>query len=179
MYQTWIENMLIYAKHTVPHILSGGAFAHATRAHLITAGVLSALLIGNVHNIDFDLNVDNKNFASKFHEALNGKEELSKLDKIMDKILTKKIASDDLTMLHDPIISIQEKLKHHKENLHENKTAKLWLTYIEMVNIVCKITSRLQNITKFILRQFLSVYHILQQQDIINMSSQRTYTSNL
>ena len=89
--------------------------------------------------MDFNLNVDNKNFASKFHEALNGKEELSKLAKIMDKILAKKIASDDLTMLHDPIISIQEKLKHYKENLHENKTAKLWLTYIEMVNIVCKI----------------------------------------
>ena len=58
----------------------------------------------------------------------------------MDEILTKKIASDDLTMLHDHIISIQGKLEHYKENLNENKTAKLWLMYIEMINIVCKIT---------------------------------------
>ena len=58
----------------------------------------------------------------------------------MDESLTKKIASDDLAMLHDHIISIQEKLEHDKENLHENKNAKLWLTYTEMVNIVCKIT---------------------------------------
>ena len=49
------------------------------------------------------------------------------------------MASDDLTMLHDHIISIQEKLEHYEENLHENETAKFWLTYIEMANIVCKI----------------------------------------
>ena len=79
---------LIYAEHTVRHILSGKAFARATQAHLITPGVLSAFLIGNVHNINFNVNVDDKNFASKFHEALNGKEELSKLPKIMDEILT-------------------------------------------------------------------------------------------
>jgi len=35
---------IIYAEHTVPHILSGKAFSRATRAHLITAGVLSTLL---------------------------------------------------------------------------------------------------------------------------------------
>ena len=99
--------------------------------------MLSALRISNVHNIDFDLNVDDENLAAEFHEALNGKEELSKLARIMDEILTKKTALDDLTMLHDHI-SIQEKLEH-KENLHESKTAKLWLTYIEMVDIVCKI----------------------------------------
>ena len=90
---------LICAEHTVPHILSGKAFARGTGAQLITAGVLPSLLTGNVHNIDFDLNVDDENFAKKFHEALNGKVELSKLAKIMDEILTKKIALDDLTML--------------------------------------------------------------------------------
>ena len=90
---------LICAEHTVPHILSGKAFARGTGAQLITAGVLPSLLTGNVHNIDFDLNVDDENFAKKFHEALNGKVELSKFAKIMDEILTKKIALDDLTML--------------------------------------------------------------------------------
>ena len=72
--------------------------------------MLSALHIGNVRNNDFSLNVDAEYFAMKFHETLNGKEKLSKLAKIMDEILTKKIASDDLTMLHDHIINILEKL---------------------------------------------------------------------
>jgi len=76
----------------------------------------------------------------KFHEALNGNEELLTFARIMDAILTKKIASDDLTTLNDHITSIQEKLENYKENLNENETAKLWLMYIEMVNIVCKIT---------------------------------------
>ena len=142
---------LIYAEHIVPHILSGKAFACATQAHLITAGVLSVLLIGITHNIDFDLNVNDENFALKFNEALNGKEELSKLAQIMHEILTKKIASDGLAMLHDHIISIQEKLEHYKENLHENKTAKLWLTNTEMVNTVCKIT-KAQGVCNWLLR---------------------------
>ena len=131
---------LIYIEYTVPYILSGKVFAYVTRAHLIAAGVLPALLNGNVHNIDFDLNVNDENFATKLHETLNGKGDLSKLARIMDEILTKKIASDNLTMLHEHIISSQEKLEHYKENLGENKTAKLWLTCIELVNIVCKIT---------------------------------------
>ena len=122
--------------------------------------MLSALLIGNIHNIDFDLNVDNTYFAVKFHEALNGKEELSKLARIMDEILTKKIASDDLTVLNDHVISIQEKLEHYKENFHQSKTAKFWLTYIEMVNIPCKITKAREQVTGFfILKQVLSVHH--------------------
>ena len=128
---TGIQSLLelIYAEHTVPHILSGKAFARATRAHLITVGVLSALLIANLHNIDFDLNVDDDDFGTKFHEALNGHEELSRLARIMDEVLSKKIASNYLTVLHDHIISIQEKLEHYKENLNENKTAKLWLIF--------------------------------------------------
>ena len=52
---------LIYAERTVTHILSGKVFAHATRAHIITASALSALLISNVDKIDFDLNVDDGN----------------------------------------------------------------------------------------------------------------------
>ena len=99
---------LIYAEDTVPHILFGKA--RATQAHLITTGVLSALHIGNVCNNDFSLNVDAEYFAMKFHETLNVKEELSKLARVMDEVLTKKIASDDLTMLHDHIINILEKL---------------------------------------------------------------------
>ena len=52
---------LICAEHTVTHILSGNFFAHATRAHIITASVLSALLISNIDKIDFDLNADDGN----------------------------------------------------------------------------------------------------------------------
>ena len=72
--------------------------------------MLSALLISNVHKIDFDLNVSNGNLLQN-SEALNEKEKLSKLPGITDKILTKKIALDDLTMLHDHIIIIQEKIR--------------------------------------------------------------------
>ena len=80
LYHGWLWYLilreLICAERAVPHIFSGQAIARETQAHLISAGVLCALLIGKVHNIDFDLHVDKENFASKFHEALNGKEQL-------------------------------------------------------------------------------------------------------
>ena len=80
LYHGWLWYLilreLIYAERAVPHIFSGQATARETQAHLISTGVLSALLTGKVHNIDFDLHVEEENFASKFHEALNGKEEL-------------------------------------------------------------------------------------------------------
>ena len=49
----------IYAKHTAANILSGKTFARATRVHVIT-DLLSALLIRNIFNIGFDLNVDDE-----------------------------------------------------------------------------------------------------------------------
>ena len=54
---------LIYAERAVPHIFSGQATAREPQAHLISAGVLSALLTGKVHNIDFDLHVEEENFV--------------------------------------------------------------------------------------------------------------------
>ena len=80
----------IYIKHTVPHILLSKAFARATRAHLIIAGVLSALLIANLCNNDFNLNVNSRNFASKFHKALNTSDKLASSASKMDYILIKK-----------------------------------------------------------------------------------------
>lgn len=49
----------IYAKHTAANILSGKTFARAIRLHVITYS-LSALLIRNIFNIGFDLNVDDE-----------------------------------------------------------------------------------------------------------------------
>ena len=49
---------LIYAKQTVPHILSGKAFARATRARRITTGVLNAILATNAHEIDVNFDIE-------------------------------------------------------------------------------------------------------------------------
>lgn len=92
-----------------------------------------------------------RNFATKFHEALNEKEELPKLVRTMN--------ANDLTVLHDHIISIQEQLEHYKEDLHENKTAKLLLIGTEMINIVCKTTKA--KTTDYWLLQFESISECL------------------
>ena len=99
-----------------------------------------AIYFTNVLNIDIDLNVDDEDFASEFHEALNGNDEFSSLANMMDDILSEKIASDDLTLLHDYIIKVSGKLEHFKDNLNENKTAKLWLMILIISMYICKFT---------------------------------------
>lgn len=59
-----------YDEHTVPHVLSDKAFPGAARAHQITSCLLFSLLNSKVHNIDFNLTVNDENFATKFHEPL-------------------------------------------------------------------------------------------------------------
>ena len=56
---------LIYAERTVPHILSGKAFARATRAHMITTGVLNAILTTNAYEIDVNFDIENDNYNFK------------------------------------------------------------------------------------------------------------------
>lgn len=107
--------------------------ARATRAHLITACVISALFIANLHNIDFDLNVDCEDFVSKFYEALNGNNYLSYFANIMDYILI-------IQQCYGHVNNIHGKLEYFKDNLNKNKAAKHWLMYIETINILCKFT---------------------------------------
>ena len=62
-------------------------------------------------------------------------------------------------MLQDHIISIQEQLEHYKEDIHENKTAKLLLIGTEMINIVCKTTKA--KTTDYWLLQFEAISECL------------------
>ena len=49
---------LIYAEHTVPHILFGKGFSRATRGHLISTGVLSALITSIIYNCNMDTDTE-------------------------------------------------------------------------------------------------------------------------
>ena len=46
--QTIME--IVYADHTVPHVLSGKAISRATRGHLLIYGVLYGIIVSNIYN---------------------------------------------------------------------------------------------------------------------------------
>ena len=81
---------LIYAEHTVPHMLSGKAYSRATRGHLITAGALSAILMLKIHDIEIDVDTDNDSFLNKFHNAMGENDFFLTLANLLDDVLAEK-----------------------------------------------------------------------------------------
>ena len=121
---------LIYAEHTVPHILTGKAFSRATRAHLITSGVLSTLLVAGAYDVDLDFNLDEEEFVSNFHQRLSENENLFKLAQTMEKMLSGSATPDVMEKLEEDIASINDSIKIMRQKLEHDKTAQLWLTYM-------------------------------------------------
>ena len=86
----------------------------------------------------------------------------------MDEILTKKIALDDLTMLHDNITSIQETLEHNKENIYEKKLQNSGLQILKWLTLCARLQRYREQVTGFfIMRQFLSVYKSRADADVL------------
>ena len=130
---------LIYAEHTVPHMLSGKAFARATRGHLIIMGVLSALLLMKTNNIELEAEVENDDFLVTFQRFMQNDPFSSTLSKLFNDVFEEKTSYDDV-LLQEYMIDLAKKLKEFKENYYDNKTTRLWLMYIDMVSIACKLT---------------------------------------
>ena len=91
-----------------------------------------------VNNIDFDTDAEDYEFLAKFHETLRRNDCLSTIANLFDEVWSRSVPVDDIT-LYEPVIDIFSKLENFKISHKEDKTAKLWLMYIEMINIVCKV----------------------------------------
>ena len=70
-------------------------------------------------------------------------------------------------------------IKDYKERLNENLRAKLWFTYIDMVDIACTLKkAQITGLGSFILKQFPNVYSILYQLLITYTQSRLTCISS-
>ena len=130
---------LIYAEHTVPDMPSGKAFARATRGHLIIMGVLSALLLMKTNNIELEAEVENDDFLVTFQRFMQNDPFSSTLSKLFNDVFEEKDSYDDV-LLQKYMTDLAKKLKEFQENYYDNKTTRLWLMYIDMVSIACKLT---------------------------------------
>ena len=63
----------------------------------------------------------------------------STLSKLFNDVFEEKTSYDDV-LLQEYMIDLAKKLKEFKENYYDNKTTRLWLMYIDMVLIACKLT---------------------------------------
>jgi 5'-3' exonuclease len=123
---TGLQDILevIFAGNTVTHILTGHAVARAIRGHLLVDSVLHTLLVSSLLGIKLSLSNDNVPL------------ELETIGNLYDDLLSGEITLSDVeSSLY--LQDLQQKLETHKDMLESSyRTARLWLQYMEMIDIM-------------------------------------------
>ena len=123
---TGLQELLevIFAGNTVAHILSGKAVARAIRDHLLLESVLHTLLLCNVFETKLSLSSDNVPV------------ELNAIADLYDDLVSSKTTMQEVESSVE-LQALQVKLDMFTDTLGSKYlTAKLWLEYMEMVNII-------------------------------------------
>lgn len=100
----------IYAKNTVPHMLSGHAYARALRCHFLTQEALALLLLHDV--------------------ALTG-EDIEEICNLFEQPLPNNVESNHL--VEDAIKKIELRISELSKS---SRTARLWCNYYNLINII-------------------------------------------
>ena len=129
----------IYASNTVDHILSGKAISRAIRAHILIDSALNGLLLSKA--LDQPLFEDASNDAT--HDATNVAgicldDAPESLAAVLQHDYQRMMAGRDPLQNDNPSQKVQELLNKEIESLATSRTAKLWLQYMTMVNILKK-----------------------------------------
>lgn len=113
---------LVYAPNTVTHILSGKAVARAKRAHFLLDTILNALL--------------NDAIKESLEDCDEWNSLIDKTGNLFDDLLASRITSEELAS-NKVLLSMKDIIDRFKSKLiNESRTAKLWLQYMNMVDIL-------------------------------------------
>ena len=104
---------LVYAKSSIVHILSGKAIARALRAHSLVESALMGLLF----------------------EGLKDTFEASTIQELYKNFLNGVVQSDEINE-NGNIFKLHDLIESYKSKLSVSRTAKLWLQYLEYVQVV-------------------------------------------
>ena len=135
---------LIYAPNAVEHIVTGKAIARAVRAHLLVDAVLNTLILSkalgvSIPDLEVEANAHDMNDARADEEAIPGTYafELQEARALYADLMARKKSAEKLSST-SAIGKIKHLLHQQKESLQDNSTAKLWLQYMDMVDILRK-----------------------------------------
>ena len=103
----------VYAENSIEKMLAGKCYSRCMRANDVVSTILKKMVIEQVDDADLKGSV------------LNSYETLIESDKLIN-----------YDILIDNITRLQEKISGIEEELSESETNSLWLTYLEMVDIL-------------------------------------------
>ena len=120
----------IYAPNTIDHMFSGKAIARATRAHILVNAALNGLLLSHVLSAPL---------LEELTETPGSPGPIDPMYESLEKAYQQMMNGDDIKQIDiDRINKIQESLTAYKASLSKSRTAKLWLQYMEMVELLQK-----------------------------------------
>lgn len=121
----------IYAKNSVVHILDGHAFARAIRGHFLVDATLNVLLLKSMFNIDGVHDANGDATEPMQIEDADLQEIAILYENLMEGSVTAETAS--ATAVLD---RISERLQELKNSLSHQRTALLWLQYMDMIDLL-------------------------------------------
>ena len=151
----------IYAANTIEHMLSGKAISRAIRGHIIVDASLNGMMLSKI--LETPLEVENTQQRGETPTAVSDISTRSETSTVAIEEGNLKTSSGndgaqnkDLESLkslyknmmdghpildissHDTLRKIDELLRTEKNQLHVQRTARLWIQYMEMIDILKK-----------------------------------------
>ena len=121
---------LIYASNAVVYMTTGKAIARAVRGHFIVDAALNALVLASTFNVTIP--EETEEFLESTENDLLKQASFLYNNLIEGSVSADKICSDNV------IVNISEAIAENKEQLKHSRTAKLWLQYMDMIDILRK-----------------------------------------
>jgi hypothetical protein len=139
---------IVYASNTVSHMLTGKAVSRAVRGHMLVDAALSTIIIADAYNVpvptkytectDEDMDNDEPEEEDpQLHDLQpenDTQTDLKAATALFDGLLSSTVATEEV-YTSDVLKRIKDTFDEKKE-LMTMRTAKLWLQYIDMVNIL-------------------------------------------
>ena len=150
---------LIYPDNTVGQILNGKAVSRAVRAHSLVKTALYALIISDTYDIELpsepkvtetltceenrmepiqgmsEEESEGQQNNTTNSEKSNSDADLEEIKLLLENLMKGEISTDNVAS-SDIINIFSESLQNKIKDLSEPRTAKLWLQYLEMIDIL-------------------------------------------
>ena len=148
---------LIYADNVVPHMLSGKAISRAVRGHLLVETALNTILLSKAYDVplptegerqqDRVKDSNTKDEAKEAQERDRGAEtaaeseteemhtDLKGVKDILESLMQGKTSMEYVCQSHD-LEDVRWKILEAKSSVSNSRTGKLWLQYLEMIEIL-------------------------------------------
>ena len=143
---------IIYAPNAVEHILTGKAIARAVCVHRLVDVAVNTLMVSKALKVpipglqdksDDPPSVEDESYDHEADTSPNARPsedgrqncDVQEACSLFDELMNKRISADEVCTA-DILTRIKDLLQDQKELMKDNRTALLWLQYLDLVDIL-------------------------------------------